>query len=114
MFLRIVERETRKVLRLPVSALFRHDDGWAVFVVSQAVVRRVPVEIGRRNGLMAEVRGGIDEGQRVVTHPGAALTDGARVVERPACRGGGGQRSGPPAGQQRAGPAPPEAPASCR
>ncbi|MCU0911894.1 MAG: HlyD family efflux transporter periplasmic adaptor subunit [Rhodobacteraceae bacterium] len=81
-FLRVVEWETGSALQLPLSALFRQGDGWAVFAVSGGTARRVPVEIGRRNGETAEVLSGLEEGDRVVTHPNDALSDGAPVVER--------------------------------
>ena len=84
MFLRIVEWETPSALQLPLSALFRQGEGWAVFVVAEGTARRVEVEVGRRNGRTAEVLSGLQEGDRVVTHPNNALADGARVVERAA------------------------------
>lgn len=83
-FLRVVEWQTDSALRVPVSALFRQGDDWAVFTVSDGTARRVAVEIGRRNGEVAEVLSGLEEGARVVTHPSDALTDGAPVAERKA------------------------------
>jgi HlyD family secretion protein len=83
-FLRIVEWQADDVLQLPLSALFRHGGGWAVYAVADGTARRMPVEIGRRNDRMAEVLSGIAEGTRVVTHPSDALSDGAPVRERPA------------------------------
>ena len=81
-FLRIVEWEAEDTLQVPLSALFRHGEGWAVFAVAEGVARRLPVEIGRRNALTAQVISGLDMGMRVVTHPNEALSDGAPVVER--------------------------------
>ena len=79
---RIVLWEASDVLRVPLSALFRQGDKWAVFVEQggRAVLREV--EIGQGNGLEAEVRSGLEAGERVVLHPGDRVSPGARLVER--------------------------------
>ncbi|MDS4019112.1 MAG: efflux RND transporter periplasmic adaptor subunit [Candidatus Competibacter sp.] len=68
-----------RVLQIPASALFRQGDGWAVFVVEDGQARRRAVEIGQRGGLAVEIRSGLTEGERVVTHPDDALQEGAAV-----------------------------------
>ena len=70
------------VLQVPQSALFRRDGGWAVFGVRDGRARRRPVEVGHRSGLRVEITEGLREGDRVITHPGAELTDGMRVEAR--------------------------------
>ena len=75
------------VVKLPTSALFRHEDGWAVFTVSggngtAGKALLVPVEIGHRNSLEAEVLSGIDEGTRIIVHPSDEVGDGIEVEER--------------------------------
>jgi HlyD family secretion protein len=70
------------VLQVPQSALFRHDGGWAVFVVRGGRAERLPVDVGYRSGLRAQITDGLSEGARVVTHPGEQLSDGARVTAR--------------------------------
>jgi HlyD family secretion protein len=40
------------------------------------------VEVGKRNGLEAQVVSGLEAGQAVIVHPSDALVDGARVVAR--------------------------------
>ena len=74
--------EGSDVLQVPTSALFRTDDGWAVFVITNGRAERRTVEIGERSGLRAEVRSGLDEGDTVIAHPGNEVDDGARVQER--------------------------------
>jgi HlyD family secretion protein len=79
---RIVLWEGRDVLKVPVSALFRQGQRWAVFVADggQAVLREV--EIGRENGLEAEITSGLEVGERIVLHPGDRVAPGARLEER--------------------------------
>ncbi|MGD2080469.1 MAG: HlyD family efflux transporter periplasmic adaptor subunit [Nitrospirota bacterium] len=76
---RFVLWEDEDVLRIPESALFRHADGWAAFVVEGGRARRREVSLGHRSGLTAEVVSGIDAGEKVITHPDDAIEDGTRV-----------------------------------
>jgi HlyD family secretion protein len=79
---RIVLWEGRDVLKVPLSALFRQGQRWAVFVADggEAVLREV--DIGHENGLEAEVTSGLEVGERVVLHPGDRVAPGARLEER--------------------------------
>jgi HlyD family secretion protein len=71
------------VLTVPVGALFRKDDDWAVFVVRNGRARVAPVQIGYRNNRVAQLRSRLAEGDRVVLHPSDRITDGSAVAERP-------------------------------
>lgn len=66
---RITVWEGKDILKVPVAALFRQGQDWAVFAVAggQAELRRV--EIGRRNGELAEVIAGTSEDDTVILHP---------------------------------------------
>lgn len=79
---RLVIWESSSVLRVPTSALFRHGEKWAVYVLDAGRARRTLVELGRQTGQSAEVTSGLVEGTRVILHPGDMLVDGARVRER--------------------------------
>lgn len=74
--------ESDGVLQVPASAVFRLGDGWAVFAVEDGRARLRRVEPGQRNGLAAEILGGLDAGAVVVVHPERSLTDGQRVEPR--------------------------------
>lgn len=78
----IVTWEEPDVLQVPVAALFRDGERWAVFRVASGEAELTPVEIGRDNGRDAQVLSGLEPGQTVVLYPGEQLADGARVVER--------------------------------
>lgn len=79
---RFIIWEGQNVLQIPTSALFRHGDGWAVFVADGRRARRRPVEIGHRSGLTAEILSGLKEGETVITHPSDAINDGVRIRPR--------------------------------
>jgi len=79
---RIIIWEAESVLKVPSSALFRHGDGWSVFVVENGKAIRREVEIGHRSQFEAEVLSGIDAGAAVIVHPTNQIADGARVENR--------------------------------
>lgn len=79
---RIVVVEVPGARRVPASAVFRHDEGWAVFTVADGHAHLVPIEVGERNGISVEVRAGLDEGATVVVHPSEHVVDGSLVAER--------------------------------
>jgi len=70
------------VLQIPASALFRFNDGWALFVMNNGEAVRRAVKVGQRNGLSAEILGGLTEGEMVITHPDNTIEDGVAVKRR--------------------------------
>lgn len=70
------------VLQVPMSALFRHEAGWALYAVENKKARRKAVQIGHSNGLNAEVISGVEAGQAVIINPDETIEDGTRVRER--------------------------------
>jgi HlyD family secretion protein len=74
--------EGDSVLQVPESALFRHRDGWAVFMAANGRARLQPVQVGHRSGLAAEIISPLKEGELVILHPDDSLADGARISLR--------------------------------
>lgn len=70
------------VLQVPTSALFRTDDGWAVFVVSDGVAKRKAVEVDRQTGVATAITSGLEAGEEVILHPSDQITDGVSVEPR--------------------------------
>ncbi|BCN93167.1 membrane protein [Thiomicrorhabdus immobilis] len=70
------------VLQVPSSALFRYQDGWAVFSIEDNVAKRKPVKIGQRNGLSVQILSGLVEGEKLINHPSDAVDDGVKVKQR--------------------------------
>ena len=67
------------VLQVPVSSIFRGDQGWNVFVIRNGKAVRQPITIGKRGTYYAEVLDGLEEGDVVVIHPTNDLEDDMRV-----------------------------------
>jgi len=70
------------VLRVPVGALFRQGEDWAVFSVKDGRARVTLVKIGHRNNRTAEILSGLSEGDRVVLHPSDRIKAGVAVSKR--------------------------------
>lgn len=79
---RIVVAEAKDVLRIPASALFRPDEGWAVFRVVEGRAVATVVEPGHQNGLEAEIKSGLAAGDQVIIHPSDQVADGVQVTSR--------------------------------
>lgn len=55
--------------------------GTLLVVQGDKAVKR-EVEVGQRNGLMAQIVSGIKAGDNVIVHPGDQVKDGVRVAVR--------------------------------
>jgi HlyD family secretion protein len=80
---RVVIWESPDVVKVPTSALFRHGEKWAVYVMDRGRAKRTLVDLGHQTGQYAELISGLAPGARVILHPGDTLVDGTRVRERP-------------------------------
>jgi HlyD family secretion protein len=76
---RFVIWEGENVLQVPVSALFRKGEHWAVFVMKNGKASLRLVEVGQRTGFAAEITSGLSEGEEVIIHPGDTISEGTRV-----------------------------------
>lgn len=74
--------EGNDVLQIPGSALFRHNNGWAVFVAAAERARLQPIQVGQRSGLRAQVLDGLKAGDKVIVHPDDKVLDGVRINVR--------------------------------
>ena len=71
--------ESGDVLTIPASALFQRGGAWMVFVVEDGRARERRVDVGHRTGAVAELTGGLREGDRVILFPSDKVSDGVRV-----------------------------------
>ena len=77
--IRVLYEQREDVLTVPRTALLEGDGDPAVYRVVDGKAARTPVELGYLSGDLAEIRGGLDTGDRVVTTGKVALRDGATV-----------------------------------
>jgi HlyD family secretion protein len=78
----IVLSSREDVLKVPLTALFRDGDAWAVFVQTGRRAELRHVQVGARNGIEAEIVLGLEAGERIVLHPSDRVADGVRVAGR--------------------------------
>jgi HlyD family secretion protein len=79
---RIVTWQGDKVLQIPTGALFRRGGDWMTFLFDHGKAKLTKVEIAHNNGVTAELRSGLAEGQRVLLHPPDGVADGLSVKPR--------------------------------
>jgi HlyD family secretion protein len=70
------------VLNVPVAALFRQGEQWAVYSVNNGRAQVTELTIGHRNNRIAEVVSGLSAGDRVVLHPSDRISRGVVVTQR--------------------------------
>lgn len=71
-----------EVLTVPLAALFRQGDEWAVYAVRDGRAQTTRVEIGRRNAKAAVVLGGLSAGDQIILYPSDRIADGTAVAPR--------------------------------
>lgn len=79
---RIVLWENPNVLRIHAGALFRSNEQWTVYVIENGRAVWRNVTIGQSNEDIAEVLGGLHEGERVIIYPTDRVQAGTRVKPR--------------------------------
>jgi HlyD family secretion protein len=75
----IVVARHQQALAVPVSALFRRDDQWHVFIVENNRAALRALEIGDRNREFAQVLNGLSDGDNVILYPSDLISDGIAV-----------------------------------
>ncbi|MDJ0656755.1 MAG: HlyD family efflux transporter periplasmic adaptor subunit [Xanthomonadales bacterium] len=79
---RIVLWDQADVLAVPLTALFRDQEQWSVFVANDGRAEIRQLELGRRNGLVAQVTAGLAAGEQIIAHPSDQVLDGVRIRSR--------------------------------
>ncbi len=80
---RITTWSGENVLQVPTGALFRRGNDWMAFVIEGGKARLTKVDIGYNNGLAAEVKSGLTDGQQVILHPPDTVTNDISITPRP-------------------------------
>jgi HlyD family secretion protein len=76
---RIQISRINNTLKVPIGALIRHGEGWAVFQIMNERAVLTPVELGPRNNDEAVLESGPAEGAEVILYPGEDIRDKDRV-----------------------------------
>ena len=79
---RIIVFEAEDATLVPLSALFRDGESWAVFSVVDGRAELREIEIGARDRRSAMVESGLEAGETVVLYPSEAITSGVLVTSR--------------------------------
>lgn len=74
----VVSREAN-ALSVPLGALFKDRDQWAVYVLKDEKAKLRDVKISKRNDRFAMVTDGLHENEEVILFPGDKIHDGTRV-----------------------------------
>ncbi len=81
-YARLTLWQSEDTLQVPISALFRDGRQWSLFAIRDGRAKQLPVEIGHMNDEVAELTGGLAEGDRVILHPSDMVSDGTLVEAR--------------------------------
>ena len=81
-YARITVWSSLDALRVPLSALFRRGNGWAVYRMEGGKAALAMVDIGHRNSDFAELLSGLKPQDVVVLHPGDRIVAGTRISRR--------------------------------
>lgn len=79
---RVVLWEDSNALKVPLTALFRDGDDWALFVQENGrAVRRI-IEVGHRTANEAQIISGLADGEVIIVYPGEGVDNGVRITAR--------------------------------
>jgi Membrane-fusion protein len=72
---------TRTAVTIPAEALVPEGDAFKVFVVDASNIAHArPVTVGARTGGLAEIKSGLQAGEKIVTYGAYGVEDSAKVV----------------------------------
>lgn len=80
----ILKTNERESFLLPESAVIYRDEKPFVRVFENGKVKKIAIELGKRNGESFEVKKGLDKGQQIVTRASRFISDGEDVeIQKP-------------------------------
>jgi HlyD family secretion protein len=79
---RVILWQSENALTVPLTALYRVGEQWAVLVETNGRAEQRLVELGHRNNSVAEALEGLQAGDRVVAHLSDRVQAGIRISER--------------------------------
>ncbi len=79
---RVVIREAKNAIRVPLGALFRRGDGWALYKVVDGRAKLAEVQVAEADGRFRAVTAGVNEGDEVIVFPSTSIADDVRIEPR--------------------------------
>lgn len=79
---RIVTWESEDVLQIPIGALFREGEEWAVLRNGNGRAVTTNIEVGALNSEHAEILGGLQQGDQIILYPSDTVSEGTRLTDR--------------------------------
>lgn len=76
---RLIAKRVENSLTLPVGALFRDGEAWALYRVIKQRAVKTQVKIAETSGNVALVESGVAQGDEVVLFPGEKIREGVKV-----------------------------------
>ncbi|MEK2643857.1 efflux RND transporter periplasmic adaptor subunit [Bdellovibrio sp. BCCA] len=70
---------SNNVLTVPLGALFKQENNWAVYVVKDKRARLKTLSIAKKNETDALVQSGLQEGEEVILFPGDQIHEGTKI-----------------------------------
>lgn len=76
--------EDPNVLIIPLGALFKNHDQWAVYVINKNKATLKNIDISKKNETQALVTQGLSQGESIILFPGDQISEGTPVKVMPA------------------------------
>ena len=79
---RVVVGRAENAVRVPLGALFRRGEGWALYKVVDGKAKATEVKAGESDGRFRAITAGLKVGEQVIVFPSTSIVDGVKVKAR--------------------------------
>ncbi|HKR36862.1 MAG TPA: efflux RND transporter periplasmic adaptor subunit [Steroidobacteraceae bacterium] len=79
---RVVVGEAKNAVRVPLGALFRRGQGWALYKVVDGRAALTEVQVAESDPHFRAITSGVAEGDSVIVFPSGSISDGTRIKAR--------------------------------
>jgi HlyD family secretion protein len=79
---RVVVREAKNAVRVPLGALYRRGNAWALYKVVDGRAKMTEVQAAEADPHFRAVTSGINEGDEVIVFPSSSIADDVRIKPR--------------------------------
>jgi HlyD family secretion protein len=79
---RVLIDQAPNAVRVPLGALFRHGENWALYKVVGGRAKLTEVHAAQTDGRYRAIASGVDANDEIIVFPSSTIADGARVKRR--------------------------------